>query len=275
VKNIFLFIRRYFILICFIILQVICIIMLSNSSKTHEAFFASAANEVTGSINKRYYGIREYFSLQKINKQLNIENAALRNKLTTNIEAPDSSSFIKTDSLANFRKYMYMPARVVGNTVSSNTNYLELERGSKQGVEKNMSVISSQGVVGVVVEVSDNYCRVMSLLHRNTRISAMLKKNNSMGDVEWDGSDPHFVTMKKVSKTAKVVTGDTVVTSSYSSNFPANIMIGKVVSTKADAATSFNNLTVQTATDFFSIQYVYIVKNIRAKEQEKISGNKE
>lgn len=274
-KNIFLFIKRYFVLICFLILQVICIIMLSNSSKTHEAFFASTANELTGPINKKYYGIKEYFSLKKINKQLNDENAQLRNLLKTNFEVPDSSVITQKDTLLKdtlnqYRKYTYMPARVVGNTISSNTNYLMLERGSKQGVEKNMSVVSPQGVVGIVVEVSENYCRVMSLLHKNTRISAMLKKNKSMGDVEWNGEDPHFVTMRKVSKSANVIVGDTVVTSTYSSNFPSNIMIGKVVQVKPDVSTSFNNVTVKTATDFFNIQYVYIIKNIYYHEQEKL-----
>lgn len=274
-KNIFLFIKRYFVLICFLLLQVVCILMLSNSSKTHEAFFASTANEFTGPINKKYNSIKEYFSLKKINKQLNEENAALRNMLRSNIEVPDTAvvyytdSLIK-DSLTRYRKYTYLPARVVGNTISSNTNYLMLERGSKQGVEKNMSVISPQGVVGIVVEVGENYCRVMSLLHKNTRISAMLKKNNSMGDVEWNGEDPHFVTMRKVSKSANAVIGDTVVTNTYSSNFPSNIMIGKIVKITADISTSFNNVTVKTATDFFNIQYVYIIKNIRYHEQEKL-----
>jgi len=249
--------------------------MLSKSSKTHQAFFAAAANEVTGNINKRYSSVSEYFSLKKINKQLNDENARLRNLLKSNFEVSDTSYLLNiqshiSDSLNKLRKYTFLPARVVGNTVSSNTNYLEIERGSKQGVEKGMSVISPQGVVGIVVEVSDNYCRAMSLLHRNMRISSMLKKNNSMGDVEWDGTDPHFVTMRKVSKSANVAVGDTVVTSSYSSNFPSNIMIGTVVKIKPEIATSFNNLIVRTATDFFSIQYVYIIKNAQYKEQENL-----
>lgn len=253
--------------------------MLSNSSKTHQAFFASTANEFTGPINKKYYGIKEYFSLKKINKQLNDENAALRNMLRANIEVPDTTVLTYTDSLikdslTRYRKYTYLPARVVGNTVSSNTNYLMLERGSKQGVEKNMSVISPQGVVGIVVEVSENYCRVMSLLHKNTRISAMLKKNNSMGDVEWNGEDPHFVTMRKVSKSANTAIGDTVVTNTYSSNFPSNIMVGKIVKITPDISTSFNNVTVKTSTDFFNIQYVYIIKNIRFHEQENLLKNK-
>jgi rod shape-determining protein MreC len=254
--------------------------MLSGSSKTHQAFFASTANEVTGKINKKYYGFIEYFSLKETNKQLAEENARLKNLLRNDFQSPDSTTvtFIDTlirDSLNRFRKYTYLPAKVVGNTVTSNTNYLMLERGSKQGVVKDMSVVSPQGIVGVVVEVSDNYCKVMSLLHRNSRVSAMLKKNNSSGDVEWDGSDPHFVTMKKVSKGGAVVVGDTVVTSSYSSNFPSNVMIGRVTEVKPDPASSFNNLKVKTSTNFFNIQYVYLVQNSRFEEQKQLTLKKD
>jgi len=251
--------------------------MLSKSSKTHQAFFASAANEVTGNINKKYTSVSEYFSLKKINKQLNDENAALRNLLTSNYEIADTTILHRKDSLLKdtlnrFRKYTYLPAKVVGNTISSNANFIEIERGSLQGVEKGMSVVSPQGVVGIVVEVSDNYCRAMSLLHRNMRISAMLKKNNSMGDIAWNGANPHTVAMHNVSKAANVKIGDTVVTSSYSSNFPSHIMIGTVVKIQPDKTTSFNNLLVKTATDFFSIQYVYIIKNTFYNEQEKLKN---
>jgi len=142
-----------------------------------------------------------------------------------------------------------------------------LERGTKQGVQKGMSVEGPQGVVGVVVEVGDNYSKVMSLLHRNSRVSAMLKKTGSSGDVEWDGSDPNTLVMKKVSKSATVNKGDTVVTSSYSANFPSGLMVGTVVSITPDPATSYNNLRIKTATDFFSLQYVNVIANSLFAEQ--------
>jgi rod shape-determining protein MreC len=254
--------------------------MLSGSSKTHQAFFASTANEVTGSINKKYYGFREYFSLRETNKQLAIENAMLRNQLKANFDVPDTSSIVQidslvTDSLNRYRKFTFLPAKVVGNTVTSNTNYIMLERGSKQGVTKDMSVIAPQGIVGVVVEVSENYSKVMSLLHKFSKVSAMLKNGNTSGDVEWDGNDPHFVTMRKVSKGAKVAIGDTVLTSTYSANFPSNIMVGTVAEIKPDPAASFYNLKVKTATNFFNLQYVYLVQNIRFTEQNELAKKKD
>ncbi|MBC7587176.1 MAG: rod shape-determining protein MreC [Chitinophagaceae bacterium] len=278
-KNIFLFIRRFFVFICFILLQVFCIILLSNSSKTHQAFFAASANEVTGKIDKQYSGARNYLDLKKENDRLQQENARLLNRLKSDFEAPDSTKKIVVDTLLKdtlnrYRKYTFLPAKVVGNTVTSPSNYIMLERGSKQGVKKGMSVISPQGIVGVVAEVSENYCKVMSLLHRNTRVSAILKKNNSSGDVEWDGVDPHFVLMRKVSKSAQVAKGDTVLTSTYST-YPGFIAVGTVAEIKQDAATSFILLKIKTATDFFSIQHVYIVENVRYEEQTTLANKKD
>lgn len=254
--------------------------MLSRSSKTHEAFFASRINEVTGKVNGQYYGFREYFSLKQTNKELAEENARLKNQLKYNFDAPDTSLIVKIDSLTKdttnrFRKFTYLPAKVVGNTIGSSTNYLMLYRGSKQGVQKDMSVVSTNGIVGVITEVSENYCKVMSLLHRNTRVSAMVKKNNTSGDIEWDGTDPHFVTMRKVSKSANVIVGDTVVTSNYSASYPSNEMVGKVVAIKNDPAASFYILKIKTATNFFNIQYVNIIKNVGYQEQITLTQKKD
>lgn len=266
--------------ICFILLQIVCVVLLSNSSKTHEAFFSSAANEVTGRINKRYYTAKNYFGLREINQQLAAENAKLKNELSAFYKSTDSSVINYTDSTikdtANrFRKYTYLPADVVSNSISSNANYIMLERGTLQGVTKDMSVVSPQGIVGIVVGVSDNYSKVMSLLHRNTKVSAMLKKDATSGDIEWDGVDAQFVSMKKVSKSAKVKIGDTVVTSTYSANYPSNLMVGTVVEIKPEQASSFYNIKVKTSVNFFNLQHVNIIKNARFAEQTQLMNTKD
>ncbi|NJE06777.1 rod shape-determining protein MreC, partial [Thermococcus sp. M36] len=153
---------------------------------------STATNEVVGKVDKQYAGIHSYFHLKEINQQLSEENARLNNALRENIAAPDSTKkfVIDTttiDSLRRYRKFSYLPAAVVGNTVTFQNNYLTLERGAKQGVKKGMAVVSPQGIAGVVLDVSENYCRVMSLLHRNSKVSAMLKRDNNFGSVEWDG----------------------------------------------------------------------------------------
>lgn len=252
--------------------------MLSNASKTHQTFFASAANEVTGSINNRYSNLRSYFSLKETNRLLAEENVRLRNLLPSNFLAINNGkkyvvdSLIK-DSLGHVRKFTFLPALVVGNTFTLQSNFLMLERGTAQGVKKGMAVMGPEGIVGVVVETSANYSRVMSLLHRNSKVSAMLKKDNSTGSIEWDGIDPSYLTLRNVTKGAKVSKGDTVVTSTYSANFPPHLLVGTVAAITAESSSNFYTLKIRTTTNFYSIQYVYLIENVRYAEQVQLETN--
>ncbi len=252
--------------------------MLSNASKSHQSFFASAANEVTGSINKRYSGFRDFFGLKETNRQLAEENVRLRNLLASNFQSPLNNKVIFVDSLikdtlGNSRKYTWLPAKVVGNSYNLQANFITIERGTAQGVIKGMAAYGPEGIVGVVVETSDNFSKIMSLLHRNSKVSAMMKKDNSAGTIEWDGSDPGFLTMRNVSKGSKVAKGDSVVTSNYSANFPSQLMIGTVAEVASESSSNFYSLKIKTATNFFSIQYVYLIQNVRYAEQVQLETN--
>ncbi len=112
----------------------------------------------------------------------------------------------------------------------------------------------------------------MSLLNRNSKISSMLKKGNISGSVEWDGEDSRYVTLKNIPKSAKITKGDSVLTSTYSANFPSHIMVGTVQRISADPSSNFFTITVKTATDFYSIQYVYLVENVQWEEQRRLEA---
>ncbi|WP_207495014.1 rod shape-determining protein MreC [Aridibaculum aurantiacum] len=276
-RNIFLFIRRYFTFLFFLVLQILSITLIVKYNPSQQAAYAGVANEVTGWINLQYNKVQYYFHLKEANKQLSQENAQLRNMLGLNFESPDSTRITVLDSLVRdtvgrMRKFMWLPSKVVSNTVSSQTNYLTLHRGANQGIKKDMSVIGPNGVVGTVVEVSENYALVMSLLHRNSTVSSMLKKGNIAGKVDWDGQDPNFLTLHNIPKSAEVAKGDSVVTSTYSANFPPNIMVGTVHSIEADPSSNFVTIKLRTATNFFSIQYVNVVENVQWEEQRRLEA---
>jgi rod shape-determining protein MreC len=122
------------------------------------------------------------------------------------------------------------------------------------------------------VDVSENYSRVMSLLNRNSRVSSMLKKDGITGSVEWDGQDPRYLTLRNIPKSVKVARGDSVVTSTYSANFPPDIMVGTVNEISADPGSNFFTIRLRTATNFYSIQYVNIVENIQYEEQRRVEA---
>jgi rod shape-determining protein MreC len=259
------------------VLQIVSIVFLVKYNKTHEAAYASIASEVTGHINEQYNTVQYYFHLKQTNKQLAEENARLRNLLGANFEGADTTkkmymdSLVK-DTLGRVRKYEWLPAKVVSNSIASQMNYITIHRGSNQGIKKDMAVIGPTGVVGMVVDVSENYSKVMSLLNRNSKVSSMFINGNVSGSVEWDGKDPQFLTLKNIPKSVKVAKGDTVVTSTYSANFPSHIYVGFVNSVTADASSNFYTIKLKTATNFFSIQYVNVVANVQWDEQRRLEA---
>lgn len=278
-RNIFLFIRQNFNLITFFILQLICIITLSRYSKTHEAYFYTEANEITGKINSQYNKLNRYFRLVEVNKALAKENANLKNSLATNFVTSDSSKKIIVDTLVKdtsnrYRKYTFLPALVVMNTVALESNFIMLERGFKQGVIKEMGVVGPSGIIGKVVTVSENYCMVMSLLNRNSKVSAMFKRGKEQyaENVEWDGKNANYLMMKKISKAVDVKIGDTIVTSNYSASFPSMLMIGTVAEIKTDKMGNTYDLKIKCATNFHTIQHVNLISNSYFEEQRKLDS---
>lgn len=274
-RNIFLFIARFSNLFFFLLLQAVALTMLFRYNKFHEAAYMNVANEATGKVFLRYNSIETYFSLKKENDKLREQNAQLLNKLKGDFSAPDSSvqvitDTIRIDSLEQYRKFLFLPAKVIGNSVDAQNNYLTLHRGYNQGVTVNMAVVGPEGIIGKVINVSPNMSVVMSLLHRKNSVVALLKKGSGFGEVIWDGKDPRFVTLTKIPRTITINKGDTVVTSPYSDIFPAGQVVGVVEEVAEEKSTSVYSLKVRTATNFYSIQHAYIVKNLQKSEMDSL-----
>lgn len=204
-------------------------------------------------------------------------NDSLLNLLPQNFMRADTSGKLVQDSLpfdtlGHFRRYYFRPALVIYNTVSSQKNYLQLNRGSKHGIKDNWAVLSSDGsAVGVVVNVSPNFCQVMSLLHVQQKINTSLKKSGDFGTVEWDGKDPRLLTLKGIPKSIEVQKGDTVLTSQYSFNFPPGYMVGTIESIVNDKSTNFYVLKIKPSARFYSLQQVFVVENLQYSEQVKLN----
>jgi rod shape-determining protein MreC len=278
VRNVFLFIRKYSNFLFFLVLQITALSFLFRYNKYHEAAFMNVAGEFTGSLNQRYNTVEYYFKLKKINEELAAENTRLNQFLKDNYSKPDATGRIVTDtfrldSSRQIQKYVYLGAKVVGGTVGTQNNFLTINRGSRQDVRPNMAVVSPQGIVGTVVNVSDNYSSVMSLLHRQFKVVVKMKKTDDRGTVEWDGASPSYVTLKSIPVSAGVNKGDTVVTSPISSLFPANIMVGVVDEIVDDKSSNFYTLRVRPATNFFNIEYVYVISNTQFVEQKRLEDS--
>lgn len=275
-RNIFLFIRIYFNFLFFLFLMGISFFMIFNYNRFHHTVYSSTAGEITGKVNTQFNDVEYYFKLKRTNDSLIKANAVLYNKLKQDFELPDTVSrlaidTLRIDTLPFQRKYLYLPAKVVGNSVSQTNNYLQLHRGSLQGVTADLGVTDiNNAVIGTVVDVSNNYCVVMSLLHRQSNISAKLKKSGETGSVVWDGVQPNVVTLKDISKDVKVSRGDTIITSGFSDKFPYGLLIGTVWSIENDKTSSTFIIKVKTAANFYNLQYAYIINNLQKGEPQQL-----
>ena len=275
-RNIFLFIGRYFTFFAFLGFQVLALSFLFRYNKYHRAVGLGVANELTGWMNSKYANVDQYFHLKQESDRIHHVNDSLINLLKTNFLNPDTATqfvqdTIPYDTLGHRRRYVWRDAEVVSNSVNAERNYIQINRGSKQGIRDNMAVLNSDlSLVGIVVNTSDNFSQVMSLLHVKNNVNAIMKRSGNAGTISWDGKSPLYLTMTGIPKSDSIAKGDTVLTGTYSLSFPPLRMIGSVASVIKDNSSSFYVLQIKTAANFQNLQHVFVVENLQADEQEKL-----
>ena len=277
-RNVLLFIRRYHTFLLFLLLQILSWWFLARFNRFHEGRLLTVAQEITGSINSRYDRVEDFFQLRAENERIHKLNDSLLQLLPSNTLLVDTTASEKqevvSDSTRRLRRYVYRPATVIYNTVNEEKNYFQIDRGAAQGIRENMAVLNSDGsAVGVIVLVSQNFAQAMSLLHVQQRVNAELKKTGDFGTLEWDGAHPDRLILKGIPKSLFLKIGDTVVTSTYSFNFPPGKLLGTVSSLSTDKRTNFHVIDVKPAANFRNLQQVFVVENLQMDEQ--VNLNKE
>jgi rod shape-determining protein MreC len=277
-RNIFLFIRRYFNFLFFLFLQGCCIYFISSYSSYHHAAMGNFRNQFTGRLNERYSSLSSYFELKRKNAELAKANEMLMNRIQTVSAPPDSIQKNFTDStgadtLKKSRILLFKHARVISNSVSLPNNFFVLSGGANKGFKAGMGVVDPlNGVAGIVVEVSEDYSAVMSMLHRDCRVSGKLKRTGETGIISWDGKRANLVSMSNVSKAAKIYKGDTVISSGFSTTFPKGMMIGTVEGVFTVRGSNNYLLKIRTSADFHDLEHVYVVENPDQQAVEDILG---
>jgi rod shape-determining protein MreC len=260
-------------------MQIVALSMLFRYNSFHEAMFMSAASGITGKLNEKYNGVEYYFKLKATNDQLVKENEQLHQMLKQNFEGPDSNKRLFTynvnvdSSDKQLQKWLFMEAKVVNNTTAFQINFLTIHRGFDQGIQTHSGVISSEGIVGEVVNVSKNYAVVMSVLNRQFKAVVKLKNGGDRGTIEWDGVSPLYVTLKDIPKSARINRGDTILTSEISPRFPPNIIVGTVNEIVDDKSSNFYTLKIKLGTNFFNVEYVYVTANTQIAEQKSLEDS--
>lgn len=278
-RNFILFIRRFFNLILFLILEIVCFVLIARTNMLQGNDVLSSANTIAGIVYQKREDVVYYFGLKRMNDSLLNENIRLREALarisgvdtlrdtvvSRRIRAVDSGSLIR------YADYIYRPARVINNSVTSENNYITINRGARHGVKKRMAVLSGTGVVGEVISVSDNFASILSVLNVKRKLSAKLK-DGTMGSVMWEEGKPDVLVLEDIPKEIKVFRGDSVFTTSYSF-FPPDVLIGTIDRVRINKKNNVQILYLKSATNFRNLQYVYVVENTMMEERKRLEDS--
>jgi rod shape-determining protein MreC len=279
VRTFILFIRRFFNLILFLGVEVLCIILIARTKTLQGNDIVSSANMVSGLLYKKQNDVVYYFGLGRMNDSLLNENARLRLQMAM-LQGTDTlhdslvhKQLASKDSIhiVHYADYVYRTARVINNSVSNANNYITINRGSDNGITRNMSVLSGSGTVGRVVHVSAHFASILSILSVKQQVSARLK-DGTYGYITWGGDRPDVLMMRDVAQQIKVKTGDSVYTTSYSF-FPPDILMGTVIKTETLKKNNLQLLYVRPAANFRNLQYVYVVENKMDAERKELEDS--
>lgn len=265
-KNLLNFIYKHNFFFVFLLMEVFCILILVKNNGYQGSSILNSSNAVSAKIYKVSANAKEYLLLQEENERLAKENVFLLNHIKMGYMAIPLKTFTKRDTLYK-QYYQFMSAKAINNTVNRRNNYLTLNIGSDQGVEHDMAVINSNGIVGIVKDVSENFSSVMSILHKDVRVNCQLKKDGINGSLLWDGTDYNFCNLINIPTHARLKKGDTVLTSNLSGIFPEGIMVGFVDSYERRQNESFYTVKVRLSADMKKINHVSVIKfNYKAEK---------
>lgn len=257
-RNLLFLLSKIHALLLFIVLEIIAFSLISKSHTYQGVAISNTSNWFTGAFYNFSENYTQYFGLRDQNIALQKENARLRAELKYFAIYPKYDSVLpKKDSLSS---YHYIPAKVINNTIYKTHNFITINKGRKDGINLEMGVINSDGVIGIVSKVSENYALVMSILNTNSSISIKHKKSGAFGNFKWKGFNPTIVNVEDMSKTANVKKGDTMVTSGYSTIFPPDFPIAIAKNVKTIKESGFQKIETTPTADINKIDYVYVVE---------------
>ena len=265
------FLKRNSIEVLFLLLQVLAFAILVQSKQFPRSQWAHVTTGWSHKILDMRGSIDQYFSLKEQNKLLQRENARLRSLVNSSYILDEPVYFPLNDEYLR-QQYRYFPALAINRSFNKANNTILLDKGKKHGVYSGMAVISSNGVVGIVKNVGEQYSSALTILHGNFRLSIGMKKNDFFGTLMWDGRDYKYATVSDFPPHIQLEVGDTLVTDTRSSVFPPNIPVGEIVEFEHVATGDYVQAKVRIFTDFTSLNAVYLVVDVFQNERAEMEN---
>lgn len=268
-RNLLNFIYRNNYFFAFLCIEFFCFYLLYKSGGYQSSSILNSANSISSSVYQVSANTKEYLLLKEENERLSRQNNYLLNRIKLGYAVLPLKNYKVRDTLYR-QEYEFINAKVINTSVNKRSNYLTLNIGSEQGVDRDMAIISPDGIIGIVKDVSKNYSSAMSILHKDVRVNCQLKKDRTFGPLIWDGYDYEYSNLNDIPTHAKLAKGDTVVTSSLSGIFPEGLLVGYVDTFYRKQNESFYTVKVKLAANFKKVNHVSIIKYNNKFERDSL-----
>lgn len=267
------FFQKYKFFLFFLLLETIAVALIINNNSFHKSKFISSTNYVSGSLYEKSSNFSDYFKLNELNSELVDENLLLKKEIDR-LHNQINNSHIIIDSLKTDSSFNYIPGKIINNSFSKTNNFLTINRGKKDSVQKEMAVINGKGIIGITDNVSNKFARVQSILNSKSNINAKFKNNNHFGSLSWNGEDYNVIQLIDIPRQAVFNVGDTIITGGKSTIFPEGIPIGTVLNIP-DELSAVNSINIKLFNDMSNLGAVYVITNLNKEEIKSVENNNE
>ncbi|TSA28220.1 MAG: rod shape-determining protein MreC [Ignavibacteriales bacterium] len=254
-----------------VVLSIISLTILAQNEKPtakHLKTFAlgnfAVVNEITNSIVSIFKRDESSDDLRNENAHLMLELNRLRKYHIENEELRSMIAFKDTSN------YPLIPAKIISKLVTKSQGNFIVNRGSNNEIRKGMPVINANGLIGLIMDVTENYSVVQNLYNSNLSIAVTLQRTNVDGILNYDGNN---LIIKDIPTTYDVQIGDIIETSDFSSLFPPSIPIGIVSKKESNILGLLHNITVEPFANISAANNLFILKIIPSKQINQLEMN--
>ena len=268
-RKLFKFLKKFRDFLIFIVLQIFVLGLFFNSKNYHNATLFNHSSELIGWFVEKKHNITKHFYLSEANQKLAEENANLWSLMPQSFYQLQNRIYYVNDTLYK-QQYTYVPAEVINSSVGKRNNYFTINVGAESGIKEQMGVMSKDGIIGFIIDVSDHLATVKTLLSDNMNIPVKLKKNNEHWILKWDGIDNGIAQVNGVNRDIDIAKGDTIVTRAGKGMFPANLPVGIVDELISQDGKQTWDVNIRLSVNFSSVYNVYVIKNFFQDEQTEL-----
>lgn len=205
--------------------------------------------------------VQNYFFLvdaKKENESLKLKVANLETQIFSLTELKKENQRLK--ELLQFGQdltYEKVLARVVGWDADHNFKFIRINKGSDHGIKEEYPVVSAEGIVGYIYQVTDKYADIITILDQNNRIDTIVSRTRSHGIVE--GYTHKKCLMKYVNRTEPIILNDIVVTSGLGNIYPKGLRVGTISKIERESYGITQFVEVTPSVDFDRLEEVIVL----------------